>query len=95
MRKTSSFCLLLLALCLTASVALATPEPAAVAPSPVLVASLDFLGTASNSFPLSAGPSESSHCYNCWQEGECFFCYDACSGWCTASCPWGDSQGPC
>jgi len=40
----------------------------------------------------SAQPAE---CYESYYDGTCWFFHDLCSGWCTLSCPWGDSQGPC
>jgi hypothetical protein len=82
----------------------ATAETTQAAPLSVAPASPAFLPSVQQAplridwLALSTGsgsPQPTDPCIETFDDGTCWYSHDLCSGWCTWSCPWGDSQGPC
>jgi len=71
-----------------ATASLAQPSPAPLPPGQHQPLPASWL-------PVSTRSAQPADCYESYYDGTCWFFHDLCSGWCTYSCPWGDSQGPC
>src|SRR5882724_3138064 len=64
-------------------------------PSPAPLPAVQTAPAPASWLPVSTRSAQPADCYESYSDGTCWFFHDLCSGWCTYSCPWGDSQGPC